>query len=157
MHLSVETLSAVTEEASESARLIDHLLPELPDYLNEKLDSLTTDVRTTNTRIFTTDEKAAFIRAFVMSKGAFLKSCAQIKGEPRTVYNHLRRDPEWANALSTAKLSLGEGLQSHLHKLAMKENGTLATLALLKNRYFPKVYRESAPNVQVGIAIGFLP
>ena len=153
----METALITQESDQESASLVDRLLPELPDYLDIRLGSLTADIKRINARVFTAEEKAAFVRYFVANRGAFLKSCEKLKADPNTVYDHLRRDPAWAAAVSTAKLSLGEGLQSHLHHLAMKENGTLATLALLRNRYFPKVYRESSSQINVGVAIQFNP
>ena len=139
---------------AEARDLVSELLPELPDYIEQKLGTLSDDESRINARVFSSEEKAAFVRAFVANRGAFLRSCEVLNADPATVYSHLNRDHEWMAALKTAKLSLGETLQSHLHDLAMKPNGTLATTILLKNRYFPKVYKDSASQIiNVGVSV----
>ena len=143
--------AVVDEQAKEAVRA---LLPELPDYIEVELRKLQDD-NGFGQRLLTSEEKATVCRAYLRS-GSLVRASEAIKCSPATVYRHMEIDPDFRSAFALSKYSLGDKVQAKSVERALTDGGVVDRMCQLK-RFFPKVYRESAPQVSVGIALNFNP
>jgi hypothetical protein len=85
-----------------------------------------------------------------------VQAAAKIGGTPALLYGHLQRDPGFRSAFSLAKLSLGDKIQATSVRRALDDSGVTDRMCQLK-RFFPSVYRETQPQVNVGVSLQFNP
>ena len=149
--VAAASLPEAPEQAKEAVR---SLLPELPAYIEEELRNLTND-RGLLGRNLTIEEKATACRVYAKT-GSMIQAAEKIKGTPPLLYGHLERDPAFRKAFTLAKLSLGDRIQTTSVRRALEDGGVVDRMCQLK-RFFPTVYRESQPQIAVGVSVNIAP
>ena len=152
--VQAEVVPAALAPAVPEESIAARLLPELPEYMEIAFRNLKDD-KDFSTRNLTSEEKASFCRTYVV-KGSLEAACDAIDISYPTMYRHLDRDPDFAGALSLAKLSLGGKIQTKSVEMALTDKGTFDR-GLQLRRFFPSVYRNNDAQVNVGIVVNARP
>ena len=113
-------------------------------------DLLPVDLREQAYRL-TKEEKATVCRVYART-GSLCKAAERIGVSPTLIYRHMELDPDFRDAFSLSKLSLGDKIQTTSVKRALDDMGVVDRMCQLK-RFFPGVYRESQQTIAVGVSI----
>ena len=138
--------------SEESKQHVQELLPELPSYLEAIISKLTDD-KDFRGKLLTSEQKSTFCRAYT-DTGSFEQASERIGVAPNTAYAHLRLDPAFQDAFALAKLSMLDSIQATSVRVAKMDKGTIDRMCQLR-RLAPQVYREQAPQVNIGVSLQF--
>lgn len=157
---SLETLvspTPVSTHSQEDQEAVRQLLPELPDYIDRLLDKLKPDIdiQKGKFRPLLAAEKQA-ICVIYRRTASVDKTCDRVGISPTMLYRHLELDPDFREAFTLAKFSIGDKIQAMSVKRALDPQGVVDRMCQLK-RFFPRVYRESQSQVNIGVSVNLAP
>ena len=130
------------------------LLPELQPYLETQLAKIKDDNGLGRLNL-SKEQKTTICRVYERT-GSISKAASRVGVSPTVIYYRLANDPDFYDAFSLTKLSIGDNLQATSVQMARKDHGVTDRMCQLK-RFFPTVYRENQYPVAVGISLNLSP
>ena len=124
------------------------ILPELPDYIESLMLKLNDDKGFCHKNL-TKEQKSSFCRAY-FETGNLEDAAHHIGISFPTAYLHIRRDPDFQDAVALTKLSTGLSIQGKSVQMARKDHGVTDRMCQMK-RHFPNVYGSHVNQTQVNI------
>lgn len=130
-------------KATEWGSAAGRLLPELPPYIENRLATLEDDKNQWVKCHLAAEEKQAFVRLLVANKFHWYRAAQQLGRDPRTVEEHVRRDPAFKEAIDAASHAFIQDVEVKNREMALQDKGVADRIFLLK-ALRPDRYSEKA-------------